>query len=55
MEHFGIAQGTVNVTTEKAVERIMDCFDQTIRSMCVFHCKLLSQQDKFMMAKMLFE
>ena len=55
MEHFGTAQDAVNVTDERAVELIMDCFDQTIRSTCVFHCKLLSHQDKVMMAKILCE
>ncbi len=45
---------TVNVPTEGSVDLIMDFTDPIIRGMSLFHCHLLSHEDKGMMAKILF-
>jgi suppressor of ftsI len=46
---------TVNVPYEGSVDLIMDFTDPIIRGMSLFHCHLLSHEDKGMMAKILFE
>jgi len=46
---------TVNVRVGGSVDLIMDFSDPIIRGMSVFHCHLLSHEDKGMMAKILFE
>jgi FtsP/CotA-like multicopper oxidase with cupredoxin domain len=46
---------TVNVPIEGSVDLVMDFSDPIIRGMSVFHCHLLSHEDKGMMAKILFE
>lgn len=46
---------TVNVPVEASVDLIMDFTDPIIRGMSLFHCHLLSHEDKGMMAKILFE
>jgi len=46
---------TVNVPVGGSVDLIMDFSDPIIRGMSVFHCHLLSHEDKGMMAKILFE
>jgi FtsP/CotA-like multicopper oxidase with cupredoxin domain len=46
---------TVNVPYNGTVDLIMDFTDPIIRGMSVFHCHLLSHEDKGMMAKILFE
>jgi suppressor of ftsI len=46
---------TVNVPFGGTVDLIMDFTDPVIRGMSVFHCHLLSHEDKGMMAKILFE
>jgi FtsP/CotA-like multicopper oxidase with cupredoxin domain len=46
---------TVNVPVEGSVDLIMDFSDPIIRGMSVFHCHLLSHEDKGMMAKILFK
>ena len=47
---------TVNVPYGNGtVALIMDFTDPIIRGMSVFHCHLLSHEDKGMMAKILFE
>ena len=46
---------TVNVPLGGTVDLIMDFTDPIIRGMSVFHCHLLSHEDKGMMAKILFE
>jgi suppressor of ftsI len=46
---------TVNVPYGGSVDLIMDFTDPVIRGMSVFHCHLLSHEDKGMMAKILFE
>ena len=46
---------TVNVPAEGSVDLIMDFTDPVIRGISVFHCHLLSHEDKGMMAKILFE
>jgi FtsP/CotA-like multicopper oxidase with cupredoxin domain len=45
---------TVNVPTEGSVDLIMDFTDPIIRGVSLFHCHLLSHEDKGMMAKILF-
>jgi FtsP/CotA-like multicopper oxidase with cupredoxin domain len=45
---------TVNVPVEGSVDLIMDLTDPIIRGMSLFHCHLLSHEDKGMMAKILF-
>jgi suppressor of ftsI len=45
---------TVNVPVEGSVDLIMDFTDPIIRGMSLFHCHLLSHEDKGMMAKILF-
>jgi suppressor of ftsI len=45
---------TVNVPAEGSVDLIMDFTDPIIRGMSLFHCHLLSHEDKGMMAKILF-
>ena len=45
---------TVNVTYGGSVDLVMDFTDPIIRGMSVFHCHLLSHEDKGMMAKILF-
>jgi len=46
---------TVNVQNGGTVDLIMDFTDPIIRGMSLFHCHLLSHEDKGMMAKILFE
>lgn len=46
---------TVNVPYNGSVDLVMDFTDPVIRGMSVFHCHLLSHEDKGMMAKILFE
>jgi suppressor of ftsI len=46
---------TVNVPTRGNVDLVMDFTDPIIRGMSLFHCHLLSHEDKGMMAKILFE
>jgi FtsP/CotA-like multicopper oxidase with cupredoxin domain len=46
---------TVNVPPQGSVELIMDFTDPIIRGVSLFHCHLLSHEDKGMMAKILFE
>jgi suppressor of ftsI len=46
---------TVNVPYHGTVDMIMDFTDPIIRGMSVFHCHLLSHEDKGMMAKILFQ
>jgi FtsP/CotA-like multicopper oxidase with cupredoxin domain len=46
---------TVNVPYNGTVDLVMDFTDPIIRGMSVFHCHLLSHEDKGMMAKILFE
>jgi suppressor of ftsI len=46
---------TVNVPYGGSVDLIMDFTDPLIRGMSLFHCHLLSHEDKGMMAKILFE
>jgi FtsP/CotA-like multicopper oxidase with cupredoxin domain len=45
---------TVNVSYGSSVDLVMDFTDPIIRGMSVFHCHLLSHEDKGMMAKILF-
>jgi FtsP/CotA-like multicopper oxidase with cupredoxin domain len=45
---------TVNVPVEGNVDLVMDFTDPIIRGMSLFHCHLLSHEDKGMMAKILF-
>ena len=46
---------TVNVPYNGTVDLVMDFTDPIIRGMSVFHCHLLTHEDKGMMAKILFE
>jgi FtsP/CotA-like multicopper oxidase with cupredoxin domain len=46
---------TVNVPYGGTVDLIMDFTDRIIRGMSLFHCHLLSHEDKGTMAKILFE
>jgi len=46
---------TVNVPAGGSVDLIMDFTDPIIRGVSLFHCHLLSHEDKGMMAKILFE
>ena len=46
---------TVNVPYGGSVDLIMDFTDPLIRGMSLFHCHLLSHEDKGMMAKVQFE
>jgi suppressor of ftsI len=46
---------TVNVSPEGSVDLIMDFTDRSIKGMSLFHCHLLSHEDKGMMAKILFK
>lgn len=46
---------TVNVPYNGTVDLVMDFTDPIIRGMSLFHCHLLSHEDKGMMAKILFE
>jgi suppressor of ftsI len=46
---------TTNVPYNGTVDLIMDFTDPVIRGMSVFHCHLLSHEDKGMMAKVLFQ
>jgi len=46
---------TVNVPYGGSVDLVMDFTDPVIRGVSVFHCHLLSHEDKGMMAKILFE
>src|SRR5580658_8210642 len=46
---------TVNVPYGGTVDLIMDFTDPVIRGASVFHCHLLSHEDKGMMAKIVFE
>jgi suppressor of ftsI len=45
---------TVNVPNGSSIDLVMDFTDPIIRGMSVFHCHLLSHEDKGMMAKILF-
>jgi suppressor of ftsI len=45
---------TVNVSYGGSVDLVMDFTDPIIRGMSLFHCHLLSHEDKGMMAKVLF-
>src|SRR5437660_6622620 len=45
---------TVNVAYGSSVDLVMDLTDPIIRGMSLFHCHLLSHEDKGMMAKILF-
>src|SRR5437588_4898280 len=45
---------TVNVSYGSSVDLVMDFTDPIIRGMSVFHCHLLSHEDKGMMPKILF-
>jgi FtsP/CotA-like multicopper oxidase with cupredoxin domain len=46
---------TVNVPVQGNVDLMMDFTDPIIRGMSLFHCHLLSHEDKGMMAKILFK
>ena len=47
---------TVNVPYDKGtVDLVMDFTDPIIKGMSLFHCHLLSHEDKGMMAKILFQ
>jgi suppressor of ftsI len=46
---------TVNVPVKGSVDLMMDFTDPIIRGVSLFHCHLLSHEDKGMMAKILFE
>jgi FtsP/CotA-like multicopper oxidase with cupredoxin domain len=46
---------TVNVPEEGSVDLMMDFTDPIIRGVSLFHCHLLSHEDKGMMAKILFK
>jgi FtsP/CotA-like multicopper oxidase with cupredoxin domain len=46
---------TVNLAPNESLDLIMDFTDPIIRGVSVFHCHLLSHEDKGMMAKILFE
>jgi suppressor of ftsI len=46
---------TVNVPVEGSVDLMMDFTDPIIRGVSLFHCHLLSHEDKGMMAKILFK
>jgi FtsP/CotA-like multicopper oxidase with cupredoxin domain len=46
---------TVNVPVKGNVDLMMDFTDPIIRGVSLFHCHLLSHEDKGMMAKILFE
>jgi len=46
---------TVNVPYGGTVDLIMDFTDPIIKGMSLFHCHLLSHEDKGMMAKILFQ
>ncbi len=45
---------TVNVPEHATVDTVMDFTNPVIRGMAVFHCHILSHEDKGMMAKILF-
>jgi suppressor of ftsI len=46
---------TVNVPADGSVDLMMDFTDPIIRGVSLFHCHLLSHEDKGMMAKILFK
>jgi suppressor of ftsI len=46
---------TVNLAPKESLDLIMDFTDPIIRGLSVFHCHLLSHEDKGMMAKIRFE
>ena len=46
---------TVNVPVKGSVDLMMDFTDPIIRGVSLFHCHLLSHEDKGMMAKILFQ
>jgi FtsP/CotA-like multicopper oxidase with cupredoxin domain len=46
---------TVNVPVEGNIDLVMDFTDPIIRGVSLFHCHLLSHEDKGMMAKLLFK
>jgi len=46
---------TVNVPVKGSVDLMMDFTDPIIRGVSLFHCHLLSHEDKGMMAKILFK
>ncbi len=46
---------TVNVPVEGSMDLMMDFTDPIIRGVSLFHCHLLSHEDKGMMAKILFK
>jgi FtsP/CotA-like multicopper oxidase with cupredoxin domain len=57
--HNGVPQpewlDTVNVPVKGSVDLVMDFTDPIIRGVSLFHCHLLSHEDKGMMAKILFK
>jgi suppressor of ftsI len=46
---------TMNVPAEGTIDTVMDFTNPVIRGMAVFHCHILSHEDKGMMAKILFK
>jgi FtsP/CotA-like multicopper oxidase with cupredoxin domain len=46
---------TVNVPQDSTVDVVMDFTDPVIHGMSVFHCHILSHEDKGMMAKVLLK
>ena len=46
---------TANLAPNESLDLIMEFTDPIIRGVSVFHCHLLKQVDKGMMAKILFE
>jgi FtsP/CotA-like multicopper oxidase with cupredoxin domain len=46
---------TVNISPGDSIDLVMDFTDPIIRGMSLFHCHLLSHEDKGMMAKILFK
>jgi suppressor of ftsI len=46
---------TVNVVVEGNVDLVMDFTDRIMRGVSLFHCHLLSHEDKGMMAKIPFK
>ena len=46
---------TVNLAPNESLDLIMDFTDSVIRGVSVFHCHLLKNEDKGMMAKIWFQ
>jgi FtsP/CotA-like multicopper oxidase with cupredoxin domain len=46
---------TVNVPVQGSIDLMMDFTDPIIRGVSLFHCHLLSHEDKGMMATILFK